>query len=120
MFKQVSQQNEHIRTNMELFLDKWCQHHGPIVTQADVEGARKAGVPKDKLPAENFTAALNAVVRYGRHIAKVAAAKQDAAEWRTMQGPLGEFEDITTSMGDLPGDADLEAAILKQHPEFKK
>jgi hypothetical protein len=120
MFKQVRQKNNHVLTNMELFLDKWCQHHGPIVTRADVEAAKKAGVLKGKLPVENFTAALNAVVRYGRHIAKIATAKQEAAEWRAMQGPLGEFEDLTTPMSEMPGDEDIEKYILKQHPEFNK
>lgn len=119
MFRQVRQQNEHIRTNMELFLDKWCQHHGPIVTQADVDAAKKAGVPKGKLPVENFTAALNAVVRYGRHIAKITAAKEDAAEWRAMQGPLVDgFED--EQMKPHPSDGDIEKEILKQHPELKR
>jgi hypothetical protein len=120
MFKQVRQQNNHISTNMELFLDKWCQYHGPIVTQADVEAAKKAGVPKGKLPVGNLTAAMNAVVRYGRHIAKIAAAKQEVAEWRALQGPLGEFDDLTRPMGDLGGDAEFEAEILKQHPELKE
>lgn len=119
MFKQVRQQNNRIKTNMELFFDKWCQHHGPIVTKADVEDAKKAGTPKDKLPVENFSVAIRAAVRYGTHIAKLLQAKQDAAEWRALQGPLNEFAD-DGPMEDLGGNTEWANALIKNNPELKK
>lgn len=119
MFKHIRQGNNAVKTQMELFFDKWCQHHGPIVTQAEVDAAKNAGTPKDKLPVENFSVAIRAAVRYGKHIAKIVAAKQEAVEWRAMQGPLVDgFDD--ERMKPHPSDADLEAALIKANPDLKQ
>jgi hypothetical protein len=65
----------------------------------------------------NFeTAALAHIERAARQ----QEARQEASAWREMQGPLAEGFDFERSAGDLPGDADLEAEILKQHPELKR
>jgi hypothetical protein len=49
-----------------------------------------------------------------------AEQKREQREWREMQGPLAEFDDLDGPMGGLPSDSDLEAEILKQHPEMRK
>ncbi|HKV79772.1 MAG TPA: hypothetical protein VJP02_16605 [Candidatus Sulfotelmatobacter sp.] len=101
MFRQVRNEREHALTQYELLADAWITHHGPITEANKKEFARS-------------------VMRFAKRIQAVANAKREAAEWRAMQGPLGEFEDLTVPMGGLPGDSEFEAEILKEQPELKK
>ena len=103
---------------MELFFDKWCQHHGPIVTQAEVDAARTQA-HRGKLPVEKISVAIRAAVGYGRLIAKIVAAKQEAAEWRAMQGPLVDGLD-DEQMKPHPSDGDIEVELIKANPELKQ
>ena len=142
MFKQLRQQNRAILTQMELFLDKWCQHHGPIVTHDDVTQAMelqkqvKAGKSEPgspmveyrdnegntqwRIPTENRAQAMVALVRYGESINRRAAARREEAETREMDGPLTEGWADNESFTGLPSDADFADALCKHDPSLKQ
>jgi hypothetical protein len=99
MLKRIRKDEQTALTNAELYLDDWGFHRGGI-TKANIK--------------EAMTDCVDRVI-------KVHQAKQqhkEDAEFRAMQGALGEFGD-DGPMEDLGGDAEFEAEILKQHPELK-
>src|ERR1700730_4878112 len=74
-------------TNIELYADDWAFHHGAPID------------PPDK-PNGNFKEfAADCVDRMVTLHQRKHQAKEDSA-FRAMQGPLGEFEDLTAPMGD--------------------
>lgn len=44
----------------------------------------------------------------------------EEAEYRKFLGPLAEFDDLNTPMGDLPSDGDLADEICRNDPEMRK
>jgi hypothetical protein len=101
MRKRNREDEQKALTNAELYLDDWAFHRGGI-TKANMQ--------------EALADCIDRVLK--QHQAK--RQRQEQAEWRAMQGPLAsEFADFHAPFGDLPGDADFEAEILKEHPELK-
>lgn len=97
MFKQVRQQNEHIRTQSELFLDNWAFQHG--------------GITKD-----NFREVIRAYIKFARHILQLVNAKREQAEYRAMCGALGDNFDGEV-MQDLPSEDDFRQAAVRYNKE---
>jgi hypothetical protein len=101
MFSQIRRRNSEIRTKTELFLDNWAFHHG--------------GITKS-----NFKEAVRAWVKYATRIIEQMNRKRDEAEFRNVQGALGEFADLDDSLADLPGDGVFEKALIKHDPTLKR
>lgn len=53
------------------------------------------------------------------HIQRAEAKRQRRLAAEERAGTIADFDDVDDPMGDLGGDAEFEAEILKQHPEFK-
>lgn len=108
--KRKRQDTQKAQANIELYLDDWIYHHGPI----------------DYLPSKEHPQGgpifQNALADCADRIQKQQQAKdqmQEDAEFRQMQGSLGDGFDDGPFQG-LPDDAAFEKAILKQRPELKR
>ncbi|HKV79753.1 MAG TPA: hypothetical protein VJP02_16505 [Candidatus Sulfotelmatobacter sp.] len=100
MLKHDRQERDKAQANIEIYLDDWAFHRG--------------GLTKNNVK-EALADCVDRVVK----LHQTKQQRTEDAAFREMQGPLGEFADEGT-MGDLPGDADFERYVLKQHPELKK
>lgn len=108
--KRWGQDTRAMYTQCQLFLDRWCQHHGPIVTFKDLaragilrdkgqfeesDGTIRPWREGDKLPNENYRAAMGDVRKWGIILADKIYAKRQAAEENdgTVEGGMGGFAD---------------------------
>jgi histidinol dehydrogenase len=101
VLKRSREDEQKALTNIELYLDDWAFHRGPIT--------------KDNVK-EAMTDVVDRVLK--QHQAK--QQRVEDAEFHVMQGPLAEFADFNTPLGDLPGDGEIADALCKADPELKK
>lgn len=100
LLKYARQDREKARTNIEIYLDDWAYHHGGI-TQANVREAMADCVDR--------TITLH----------QKKQQQREAAEERQLSGSLMDgFDD--GGFGDLPGDGEIEDALIKADPSLKK
>lgn len=124
-------------TQCQLYLDRWCQHHGPIVTKDDVKKAielKKLGKfehpmveYKDnegkiqwRIPTENWSEARRAMKNWVIGVCEKAQDRREAAEMREMDGPLAEDWADNEPFTDLPSDGNFADALIKHDPSLKK
>ena len=111
MLKHDRQDKEKAQANIELYLDDWVYQHGPIDYLPSKEHPQGGPV---------FQNALADCVDRINTLHRRKQQQAEDAEFRKMQGPLGEFEDLTTPMGGLPGNGEIADALCKADPELKK
>ena len=110
--KRKRQSDQRAEANIEVYLDDWVYQHG---------------TPIDYLPSKDHprggpifqNAMADCVDRITKQQGAANHLKEDAA-FREMQGPLAEGFDLQKPMGGLPGDADIEAELIKADPELKR
>ena len=97
--KQIRQDKQKALSNIEMYLDDWAYHHGGL-TQANVHQAMSDCVDR----------------MLTLHQAK--QQQREAQEERALSGGLGDGFD--GEFGDLPGDGEIEDALIKADPSLKQ
>jgi hypothetical protein len=108
-FKRKREDDQKAQANLELYLDDWVYHNGPIDYLPSKEHPQGGPVFQNAL--------ADCVDRIAKQHNARSQRKEDA-EFLQMQGPLAEFGD-EEPFTDLPGDGDFAKAILK-HERSKK
>jgi hypothetical protein len=108
--KRTRADDQKAQANMELYLDDWIYHNGPIDFLPNKDHPKGGPIFQNAL--------ADCVDRITKQQRKRNQQKEHN-EWCEMQGALADCEDDDATMGDLPDDADFAKAILK-HERSKK